>query len=159
LRGEIAASDLPTLGDVRVNLGSLADIAASQLSALAYPAAVEIAGGVRPRIPRGKLIFDGVVVIAHAAAVIGGVLPFREAPLDVAVHVAVEIDVDVAAIPIDVVPDLVADGEGRAPRKSPRDRAAIDVSSGRRIVVGRIVRIGPRAINDRRVVIRDVDDI
>ena len=78
----------------------------------------------RPDIGIGKLVLDLLVVIAHAAPVMGVVLPIpavHVVPVDV--HVLVDIDVNVAVTPIEViVPDGIADGEA-APQAMPRASA------------------------------------
>ena len=63
------------------------------------------------------------------------------------------------SMPIDVVPDGVADGEAGAPGKAARNRAADDVARRRRKVIRRIVGIVPGAVDHRRLVIGHVDGL
>jgi hypothetical protein len=95
--------------------------------------------------------------------VIGVVFPLLEisiyvdVPVDI--DIPVDVDIDIAVVPIDVVPDLAANGIGCTPGEAGRDCAANDIARWRRIVIRRVLRIRPFAVNHARIVIRHVDRI
>lgn len=110
----------------------------------------------------GKLSLDLLVVVTHAAPVLCVVLPvldFHIVPIDVPVEVEVliDIDIDVAVTPVEVIPDGVANRIGCPPSDARRERAADDVTGGRREIIRLIVLVRPRTVNNRRLVIGDID--
>ena len=118
----------------------------------------------RPVTGIGKPMLDPLVVITHAASVVGVVLPVLDAhvvPIDVPVEVKIliDIDIDVAVPPIEVVPDGIANCIGCPPSDARRECATDDVTGSWGEVIRRIVIVGPRPVDDRRLVIRDIDAI
>ena len=85
------------------------------------------------RIRVGKLILDLLIVVTHAVPVLCIVLPVLDAhvvPIHVPVEVKVLIDIDinVAVTPVEVIPDGVANRIGCPPSDAGRERAADDVT-------------------------------
>jgi hypothetical protein len=80
-------------------------------------------------------------------------------PVDVLVDVdvLVHIDANVAVIPIEVVPDGVANGEASAPGQSSCDCPADDPAGLRRKVIRWVIGIGPRPIYGRRIVVGHIN--
>jgi hypothetical protein len=109
----------------------------------------------------GKFLCDSGVVVSHAVSV-----DWIESPVSdlriVDVHRA--IDVDVVASPIEAaaptiaaarpIPERIARAEGQSGCKE----AGSDIVR-RPEIIGRIVGIGPRAVNDRRIVVRHVEHV
>src|SRR5262249_8975940 len=159
--------------------GSRAALSTGPLRSSLIPAAELLAGRGILRVVAVDLLLCGLVPVLHALAILGIVLPRTAVALAalaggplilhllalggdlLVVHVlgevvvVVVVDVDVAAAPVAVAPDGGADRHADPEREQRRAR---DVS--RRIVrVGRIRGVRPSAVDDRRVVLRHVDDL
>jgi hypothetical protein len=99
------------------------------------------------------------IVISHAAAMIGVMLPFID------VDIVGPIDVDVVVAPIATAAPIIApigpasDGIANPKRHTSGDRRTGNISGRWREVVRWISRIGPRAINHGRVIVRHVDRV
>jgi hypothetical protein len=110
----------------------------------------------------GKPMLDPFVFITHAAPVVGVMIPVLDVhivPIDVPVEVKILIDIDinVAASPIEVIPDGIANRIGCPPSDARREYTTDDVTGGWGEVVRRVVLIGPRTVNDRWLVIGHIN--
>src|SRR5207342_3075074 len=135
--------------------------------------AAESIASLASRLAIAVLLAAGLVAIGHAVAARSIVLPpavaaavatfasiaaipFADlaiAAIDLAIElvVAAVVDVDVAAVPVAVAPDADRDADGRAPEHARAERIA-RVIGRRRVVVRRVVRIAPRAVDRVRIV-------
>jgi hypothetical protein len=104
-----------------------------------------------------KPLLDVRIVIGHAAAMIGIVLPI--------VDVDIAIDVDVVVAPIATATPIIApigpasDGIANPKRHTRGDRRTGNISARWREVVWRVSGIRPRAINYRGIIVGHVDRI
>ena len=112
---------------------------------------IELTVGRSP--PVSKLVPNLLVFISDATAVLGIVLPVLDANIvsidvPVEVEVLINIDVDIAVPPIEIVPEGIANGKGRSPSKTRRQRSAPDLTGFWLEVVRRVVCIRPIAANN-----------
>ena len=154
----------------------VADVAPFTGSAGAWPVAARlqhllavVAAEIHPRLrvvarctALAEFLSDVGVVVTHAVAMIGIVLPVVDVGI---VDVDRAVDVDVVAAPIHAAAPITtacgpcADGDASGECDAGRDGSARVVADGRGPVVRRIGRIRPRAVDNRRVVVRHVDRI
>ena len=106
-----------------------------------------------------ELVAHLLALVGHLPATLGAMLPLVRGdlgPVDVDVVPLVDVDIDVVAMPVEMVPapDAGRDCNAGAPE------VAVDVrGAGIVPVVGRIVRIPPGAVDDGRLIDRDVDGL
>jgi hypothetical protein len=110
----------------------------------------------------GKPMLDPLVFITHAAPVVGVMIPVLDVhivPIDppVEVKILIDIDIDVAVPPIEVIPDGIANRIGCPPSDARRECPTDDVTGSWGEVIRRVVIVGPRPVDDRRLVIGHIN--
>ncbi len=105
----------------------------------------------RVMAPGGAIAVDGAVAVEVAVDV--------DVPVAVEVVVMLHVDVDLVVVPVAVAPERADDGDASAKCQAGRQCSGYRVFGRRRVVDRWARRIGPGAVDLRRVVAGDVDHL